>query len=130
MKKSHLVLGIIAGVIAGIVLGLSVRYVPPGYKYVQHQNEMVVDSLDTEKVTLADIAKHPFTLVIKKQTGNNVFFWQLRSGHMVINFEHVPDNIFFKWNEGEVVDPRVIQRVLEIDGQIKSNQWNNHIQQQ
>lgn len=126
MKKSHLVLGIIAGLITGIVLATTVKYVPAGYKYVEHQKEMQLDSLDTEKVTIEDIKTHPFTLVKTRQTGNNVFFWQLRSGNMVINFEHVPDNLFWKWSVGEVVDAHVIQRILEIDAQIKSGQWNAH----
>lgn len=126
MKRTTLIFSLVATLLLGLLLGHAWQYIPSGYKYVQHQREMQVDRLDTDKVTLADIDTCNFTLTRTRQTGPNTFFWQLRSDNKVINFEHVPDNLFWKWNVGEIVDKQVIQRILYIDAEIKSNQWDLH----
>ncbi|WP_231426944.1 MULTISPECIES: hypothetical protein [Pedobacter] len=127
MKTKHLVI-LLAIIILPISL-IAALYVPKGLKANRHERTMKLSPIDTDKVTIADIEKKTFYIEEKQVISSTVFYWKLRSGNQVINFEHVPDTLFWKWNIDEPVPANVILRLLRIDEQIHET-YNLHKERQ
>lgn len=123
MKTKHLLIAL--GIIIlplSLIAGL---YVPKGILAKEHEQRMKLAADDTDRVSVDDIKTKVFHIEDKQPISNTVYYWKLRSGKQVINFEHVPDDLFWKWNVGEVVPPFVILRLLKIDEQIHET-YNLH----
>jgi len=127
MKTKHI---LIASAIFLLPLTLiSAIYVPKGIKAKHHEQTLKLLPVDTDKVTISDIEKKVFYLEEKQPLTSTVYYWKLRSGNQVINFEHVPDHIFWKWDIDEPVPAKVILKLLRIDEQIHET-YNLHKERQ
>ncbi|KLT63973.1 hypothetical protein [Pedobacter sp. BMA] len=127
MKPKHFLIAL-----AILVIPLSLLaslYVPKGIKARKHEQTMKLAPVETDHVTLEDVQKKTFYIEDKQPIGSTVYYWKLRSGNQVLNFEHVPDNIFWKWNVNEAVPAGVILKLMRIDEQIHET-YNLHITRQ
>ncbi|RZJ48705.1 MAG: hypothetical protein EOO44_20165 [Flavobacterium sp.] len=127
MKNKYLLIAL--GILILPLSLIAALYVPKGIHAKRHEQKMKLSSADTDKVTIDDIEKKTFYLEEKQAITNTVYYWKLRSGNQVINFEHVPDHLFWKWDVDEAVPASVILRLLRIDEQIHET-YNLHISRQ
>jgi len=123
MKTKHLLIAL--GIITLPLSLIAALYVPKGLLAKRHEQTMKLSEKDTDKVSVEDIKKKIFYIEDKQPISNTVYYWKLRSGNQVINFEHIPDNLYWKWNVGETVPSVVILRLLKIDEQIHET-YNLH----
>ncbi|MCX2574174.1 hypothetical protein [Pedobacter sandarakinus] len=127
MKLKHLLIALLIVILPiSLVAGL---YLPKGIKAKQHEQKLKLSDFETDHVSVEDVKTKTFVLDDKQPIGGTIYYWKLRSGNQVINFEHVPDHVYWKWNVGEEVPPRVILSLLRIDELIHET-YNLHITRQ